>query len=68
MLVAPFLLVAAVTGPLYAASFQAEKIVYADELTVSVGDTKLPVSEQVAAARQAHPEGTVTAVRPSPGG
>ncbi|OSZ59764.1 peptidase [Streptomyces pharetrae CZA14] len=66
VLVAPFLLVAAVTGLLYAASFQAEKIVYADELTVSVGDTKLPVSEQVAAARQAHPEGTVTAVRPSP--
>ncbi|AIS01819.1 PepSY-associated TM helix domain-containing protein [Streptomyces glaucescens] len=66
VLVAPFLLVAAVTGLLYAASFQAEKIVYADELTVSAGDTKLPVSEQVAAARRAHPEGTVTAVRPSP--
>ncbi|HZF88571.1 PepSY domain-containing protein [Streptomyces sp.] len=66
VLVAPFLLVAAVTGLLYAASFEAEKIVYADELTVSVGDTVLPVSEQVAAARAAHPEGTVTAVRPSP--
>jgi uncharacterized iron-regulated membrane protein len=66
LLVAPFLLVAAVTGLLYAGSFQAEKIVYADELTVPVGDTKLPISEQVAAARQAHPEGTVTAVRPSP--
>jgi uncharacterized iron-regulated membrane protein len=66
VLVAPFLLVAAVTGLLYAGSFQAEKIVYADELTVSVGDTKLPVSRQVAAAREAHPEGTVTAVRPSP--
>lgn len=66
VLVAPFLLVAAVTGLLYAGSFQAEKIVYADELTVPVGDTKLPVSQQVAAAREAHPEGTVTAVRPSP--
>ncbi|QIJ65999.1 PepSY domain-containing protein [Streptomyces sp. JB150] len=66
VLVAPFLLVAAVTGLLYAGSFQAEKIVYADELTVPVGDAKLPVSQQVAAAREAHPEGTVTAVRPSP--
>jgi uncharacterized iron-regulated membrane protein len=67
LLVAPFLLVAAVTGLLYAGSFQAEKIIYADEMTVSkVGDTKLPISEQVAAARKAHPEGTVSAVRPSP--
>ncbi|GAA0649840.1 PepSY-associated TM helix domain-containing protein [Streptomyces thermocarboxydovorans] len=66
VLVAPFLLVAALTGLLYAASFQAEKIVYDHELTVPVGDRKLPVSEQVAAAREAHPEGTVSAVRPSP--
>jgi len=66
-LVAPFLLVAAVTGFLYAGSFQAERFVYADEMTVSaVGDAKLPISEQVAAAREAHPEGTVSAVRPSP--
>lgn len=66
MLVAPFLLVAATTGLLYAASFQAEKILYAHELTVPAGDHKLPLSEQVAAARKAHPEGTVSAVRPSP--
>ncbi|WP_432033811.1 PepSY-associated TM helix domain-containing protein [Streptomyces antibioticus] len=66
LLVAPFLLVAAVTGFLYAGSFQAEKLVYAHETTVPVGDTKLPVSEQVAAARKVHPEGTVSAVRPSP--
>lgn len=66
VVVAPFLLVAALTGLLYAASFQAEKIVYDHELTVPVGDRKLPVSEQVAAARKAHPQGTVSAVRPSP--
>ncbi|MGC9439544.1 PepSY-associated TM helix domain-containing protein [Streptomyces sp. WG5] len=67
LFVAPFLLIAAATGFLYAASFQAEKMVYAHELTVpDVGESKLPVSEQVAAARQAHPEGTVSAVRPSP--
>ncbi|MEU3337723.1 PepSY domain-containing protein [Streptomyces sp. NPDC006668] len=67
VLVAPFLLVAAVTGFLYAGAFQAEKLVYAHEMTVAeVGDTKLPVSQQVSAARKAHPEGTVSAVRPSP--
>ncbi|MEU6140417.1 PepSY domain-containing protein [Streptomyces sp. NPDC047081] len=65
--VAPFLLIAAVTGFLYAGAFQAEKLVYAHEMTVAkVGDTELPISEQVTAARKAHPEGTVSAVRPSP--
>ncbi|MGW3116718.1 PepSY-associated TM helix domain-containing protein [Streptomyces sp. NPDC001107] len=65
--VAPFLFIAAVTGFLYAGAFQAEKLVYAHEMTVAkVGDTKLPISEQVTAARRAHPEGTVSAVRPSP--
>lgn len=34
VLVAPFLLVAATTGFLYAASFQAEKILYSHEMTV----------------------------------
>ncbi len=37
---------------------------YAHELTVPVGDDKLPLSEQVAAARKAHPQGAVSAVRP----
>ncbi|MEU2423526.1 PepSY domain-containing protein [Streptomyces sp. NPDC007851] len=66
VLVAPFLLVAAATGLLYAFSFQAEKLVYTHELTVPVGKSELPVSRQVAAARKAHPEGTVSATRPSP--
>ncbi|MGW7426757.1 PepSY-associated TM helix domain-containing protein [Streptomyces sp. NPDC054813] len=66
VLVAPFLLVAATTGLLYACSFQAEKLVHAHELTVPVGKSELPVSEQVAAARKAHPEGTVSAIRPAP--
>ncbi|MFG2653329.1 PepSY-associated TM helix domain-containing protein [Streptomyces sp. NPDC048436] len=68
VLIAPFLLVAATTGLLYACSYQAEKIVYSHELRVPVGEnkTELPLSEQVAAARKAHPEGTVNAVRPSP--
>ncbi|GAA1266927.1 PepSY-associated TM helix domain-containing protein [Streptomyces javensis] len=66
VLVAPFLLVAAVTGLLYAGSFQAEKLVYGHELRVPVGDRELPISQQVAAARKAHPDGEISAVRPSP--
>ncbi|GAA4081960.1 PepSY-associated TM helix domain-containing protein [Streptomyces shaanxiensis] len=66
VLVAPFLLVAAATGFLYAGAFQAEKFAYAHEMTVPVGDEELPISQQVAAARKAHPEGTVSAIRPSP--
>ncbi|AZM57122.1 peptidase [Streptomyces sp. WAC 01529] len=68
LLIAPFLLVAAATGLLYACSYQVEKIVYADELRVPVaaGKSELPLARQVAAAREAHPEGTVGAVRPAP--
>ncbi|MGV9878467.1 PepSY-associated TM helix domain-containing protein [Streptomyces sp. NPDC003006] len=68
LLIAPFLLVAATTGLLYACSYQAEKIVYADELRVPVAADKreLPLERQVAAARKAHPEGTIGAVRPAP--
>ncbi|MFF7649421.1 PepSY-associated TM helix domain-containing protein [Streptomyces sp. NPDC007983] len=66
VLVAPFLLIAATTGLLYAGSYQAEKLMYDHELRVPAGDTKLPLSRQIDAARQAHPEGTISAVRPSP--
>ncbi|MER6914209.1 PepSY domain-containing protein [Streptomyces sp. NPDC000594] len=66
LLVGPLLLIAAVSGLLYALSFQAEKLVYRDELTVSAqGDRVLPLSEQVKAAREARPDGTVTAVWPA---
>ncbi|OKK08234.1 peptidase [Streptomyces sp. CB03234] len=65
LLIAPLLLVAATSGLLYALSFQAEKVLYRHELQVPVGDRVLPLSEQVDAAREAHPDGTVTAVWPS---
>ncbi|MGW1932286.1 PepSY-associated TM helix domain-containing protein [Streptomyces sp. NPDC001919] len=64
VLVAPFLLVAAASGLLYALSFQAEKFVYAHELEVPVGEQTLPLSRQVDIARAANPDGTVTAVWP----
>lgn len=65
LLIAPLLLVAATSGLLYSLSFQAEKILYSDELTVPVGDSAVPLSAQVDAARKVHPDGTVTAVWPS---
>ncbi|MFF5244458.1 PepSY-associated TM helix domain-containing protein [Streptosporangium sp. NPDC000095] len=65
ILVAPFLLVAATTGLLYAASFQLENIVHSKELTTSVpaGQQRLPLAQQVTAATAAHPEGTLALVR-----
>ncbi|WP_372499519.1 PepSY-associated TM helix domain-containing protein [Streptomyces lichenis] len=66
ILIAPLLLVAALSGMLYALSYQAEKVVYRHELYVPVGERTLPLGEQVEAARAAHPDSTVTAVWPSP--
>ncbi|MEU5161503.1 PepSY domain-containing protein [Streptomyces sp. NPDC020875] len=70
LLIAPFILLAAVSGLLYALSFQAEKIVYRDELTVPAGqryEGSLPLADQIAAARNVRPDGTVVAVRPATG-
>ncbi|TXK41399.1 PepSY domain-containing protein [Nonomuraea sp. C10] len=63
ILIAPFLLVAASTGLLYAASFQIEQVAHRHELTVPVGEQRLPLTQQVAAAQAARPDGKVTAVR-----
>jgi uncharacterized iron-regulated membrane protein len=65
--VAPFLLMAALTGALYAFTPQVERAVYADELTVTPSGAARPLSEQLAAARAVHPAGAVTAVRPGIG-
>jgi uncharacterized iron-regulated membrane protein len=68
IIVAPFLLVAALTGLAYAFAPQLERAVYADELTVpDPGGATRPLAEQIAAARAAHPEGDVTTVRPGSG-
>ncbi|MFE0677920.1 PepSY-associated TM helix domain-containing protein [Streptomyces sp. NPDC058867] len=65
VLVAPFLLVAALTGLAYTAVPQLDRIVYGQELRVEkVGETAKPLSEQIAAAREAHPEGTIASVIP----
>lgn len=65
LFVAPFILVAACTGMLYALIPQVDNLVNRHELTVDhVGEQRIPLAEQLAAARAAHPEGTVTSIRP----
>ncbi|MEQ8146786.1 PepSY domain-containing protein [Streptomyces sp. OP7] len=65
VLVAPFLLVAALTGLAYTAVPQLDRLVYGEQLRVEkVGDTVKPLTEQIAAARKAHPEGSITSVVP----
>ncbi|MEU9237715.1 PepSY-associated TM helix domain-containing protein [Streptomyces subrutilus] len=67
LLIAPLLFLAAATGLLYAASWQAENVIYSDELTVArVGESALPLSAQVEAARGAAPQGEVVSVWPAP--
>jgi uncharacterized iron-regulated membrane protein len=65
ILVGPFLVVAALSGMLYALTPQLEQVVYRDELKVAASDTVLPLADQVAAARAAQPTGTLLAVRPA---
>ncbi|MFF1337817.1 PepSY-associated TM helix domain-containing protein [Streptomyces sp. NPDC058290] len=61
--VAPFLLVAALTGLIYTFAPQLDQLVYGDQLRVTqVGEQVHPLSEQVAAARAAHPEGSLASV------
>ncbi|MFE0098323.1 PepSY-associated TM helix domain-containing protein [Streptomyces sp. NPDC059015] len=65
ILVAPFLLVAALTGLAYTAVPQLDQLVYNQELRVEeVGGTPKPLTEQIAAAREAHPEGSIMSVVP----
>ncbi|WP_157245119.1 PepSY-associated TM helix domain-containing protein [Nonomuraea typhae] len=65
ILIAPFLLVAAATGLLYAASYQLENLVYQHELTTRPVGAPLPLARQITAAQTAQPKGTITAVRPA---
>ncbi|MEU4338007.1 PepSY domain-containing protein [Micromonospora lupini] len=68
ILVAPFLVVAALTGLAYTTTPQLDTILYGDQLTVAqVGDRRLPLAEQIGAARNAHPDGSITAVQPGDG-
>ncbi|WBB51085.1 PepSY domain-containing protein [Verrucosispora sp. WMMA2044] len=68
VLIAPFLVVAALTGLAYTVTPQLDQLLYGDQLTVaSVGDQPRPLAEQVAAARTAHPDGDLVTVAPGAG-
>lgn len=66
LFIAPFLLIAAATGILYALTPQIEQVVYDKELHVSaaVGAEVVPLSQQVEAAQGQVTDGTVTEIRP----
>ncbi|TSD94288.1 PepSY domain-containing protein [Skermania sp. ID1734] len=67
ILVAPFILVAAITGGLYAVAPTLESVVYHDYLHVNPSGKQHAVAEQVAVAERQRPDLTVAAVRPAPG-
>ncbi len=63
--IAPFLVLAALTGFLYAFTPQLDGLVYAEQLRVEQATgTPRPLAEQITAATGAHPEGTVASVIP----
>lgn len=64
VLVAPFLIVAALTGALYALAPSIERVVYRDLLTVDERSA-IPLDEQVRRARADHPDLSIAAVRPA---
>ncbi|MEX5636662.1 PepSY-associated TM helix domain-containing protein [Parafrankia sp. FMc2] len=63
VLVAPFLLVSALTGLAYAFTPQLDRLVYADEFFVGeVGSTQRPLAEQINAALAVYPDGAFGSV------
>lgn len=65
ILVAPFILIATITGGLYAAAPTVEKVVYHDILTVDPVGEPVTLAQQVDAARSAFPQLTVSGLRPA---
>lgn len=65
VLVGPFVLIAALTGVLYALTPQLESWVYSDKLQVPVSSQQVPLADQVRAALATSPSGDLVAVRPA---
>lgn len=63
--VGPFLLIAALSGGLYAIAPTIERFVYQDQLLAGTDGAMVPLSEQVRAAQAQRPDLTVVAVRPA---
>ncbi|UWW08245.1 PepSY domain-containing protein [Mycolicibacterium brumae] len=68
VLVGPFLLVAAVTGGLYAVAPTIEQWMYRDHLQAQTAGPSLPIADQVRAAQRARPDLAAVAVRPGESG
>ncbi len=62
LLVAPFILIASVTGLLYTIAPQVEQVAYQDLTHVTATGTRVTYAEQVAAARASHPDGEIIRV------
>ncbi|MDI9894599.1 PepSY domain-containing protein [Rhodococcus sp. IEGM 1381] len=65
ILIAPFILIATISGGLYAVAPTIEQLVYRDYLHVDDTGPALPVTEQIRAAQAERPDLTVAAVRPA---
>ncbi|AWH96912.1 PepSY-associated TM helix domain-containing protein [Dietzia psychralcaliphila] len=68
LLVGPFLLVAAVSGFFYALAPTIEKVVYTDQLTAASAAQNVPLPQQIATARNAHPDLPVSRIVPGSDG
>ncbi|WP_311214604.1 MULTISPECIES: PepSY-associated TM helix domain-containing protein [unclassified Arthrobacter] len=64
--VGPFLLIAALSGALYALTPAMEETIYDKELHVPVSQTSVPLAEQIRAAQQVVGDQQPSAVRPAP--
>lgn len=65
VIIAPFLIVAALSGFLYALAPTFEPWIYHDEVTTTAHGSPRSLDEQIAAAQRQHPDGTVVRVEPS---
>ena len=65
MFVGPFILIAALTGCLYAVAPSLEKVVYRDVMTVPAVEHPVSLEEQIQAAQHKHPDMPVTQVWPA---
>ncbi|MQA04094.1 MAG: PepSY domain-containing protein [Streptosporangiales bacterium] len=63
--VGPFVLVAAISGMLYALTPQLEQVVYDDQLHTESRGTPLPLAQQLVSARAVEPTAQLTAIRPA---
>lgn len=65
VLVAPFIMIAAISGALYAITPSLEPVIHSEQMRTDSRGPTLPISEQIAAARQVQPDLPLLAVRPA---